>query len=228
MSLFVKTLVVVIFMGTSVAQAAEGCLTRADLVNGIAVTTKDGRTHEVTAAANGQSVTVRYSWKTGRVTAASVMQYRNGRYLVSDTRSFSDRHRNRKFRLTRNMQGVVQRDQFRYVGSNFPDLATGVSWLAPVSIRHETTDATGAISESTDSTATAVYSGVDDQVVTVAGCAYRAVGIEVEYSGKSDRLIKRRQLYFPDLGFSVITASGPDSYGPADRNDVTGVYRLSQ
>lgn len=55
------------------------------------------------------------------------------------------------------------------------------------------------------------------------GCSYRIIPVELDLTYQGQTALKRRILYFPDLGVSAITKWGPDADGPARTTGITAL-----
>ena len=66
------------------------------------------------------------------------------------------------------------------------------------------------------------YTFLDEISADFEGCTYRIFPVELVLTLKGAVVLKRRVLYFPDLGVSVITRWGPDADGPERKFGVTG------
>lgn len=55
------------------------------------------------------------------------------------------------------------------------------------------------------------------------GCSYRIIPVELELTYEGQTALKRRVLYFPDLGVSAITKWGPDAEGPERTTGITAL-----
>lgn len=55
------------------------------------------------------------------------------------------------------------------------------------------------------------------------GCSYRIIPVELDLSYQGQTALKRRILYFRDLGVSAITKWGPDADGPGRTTGITAL-----
>lgn len=67
------------------------------------------------------------------------------------------------------------------------------------------------------------YTFLDEISADFGGCAQRVQPVELELSWQGEPVLKRRVLYFPDLGVSAVTKWGPDADGPARKTGITAM-----
>lgn len=67
------------------------------------------------------------------------------------------------------------------------------------------------------------YTFLDEISAKFDGCAQRIIPVELLLTYNGETALKRRILYFPDLGVSAITGWGPDADGPARKTGITGI-----
>lgn len=66
------------------------------------------------------------------------------------------------------------------------------------------------------------YTFPDAIKATISGCTYLIQPTELTLTWQGKVALKRRVLYFPDLGVSAITKWGPDAEGPERTTGITG------
>lgn len=74
-----------------------------------------------------------------------------------------------------------------------------------------------------EATLDAHYSFLAEISADFGGCAQRVQPVELKLDWQGQTVLKRRVLYFPDLGVSAITKWGPDADGPARTTGITGM-----
>jgi hypothetical protein len=216
--------VLLLFAGPAIA-ATEPCLTRADLASGIQVSTRDGRVYQVKASASGNKVEIRHVWNAGTTGFASVLTTRMGLYLLADLRTYFAPPSTGTDFIVGGHEGTEQLDRFKYGNSAFPEPQPGKSWSSSVRITHDFNSPSTGPQETEKYKVDAKYDFLAEQTVNISKCDYRMIPVEVAMTAQGATYLWRRHQYFPELGFSVITDTGDDSYGEAGKTSITGFAR---
>jgi hypothetical protein len=69
---------------------------------------------------------------------------------------------------------------------------------------------------------TAVYAFLEPNEVTLSGCGYQVIPVEVRLTSR-ERDYTRRYAYFPALGFAIETRVTNNQTGTVDTNGITGL-----
>jgi hypothetical protein len=69
---------------------------------------------------------------------------------------------------------------------------------------------------------TGTYSFLTEKSAEISGCTYRIIPVEMTLTDADETVLRRRILYFPDLGVSAITLWGPDADGAQRKSGVIG------
>ncbi|EEW26000.1 hypothetical protein [Rhodobacter ferrooxidans] len=219
------SLALCLVFGVPALAATEPCLTHADLAAGIQVSTEDGRVYQVKESASGKKVEIQHVWTPGDTGFTSVLVTRMGLYLLSDFRTYFSPPSTGTDFIVGGHEGTEQLDRFKYANSAFPQPQPGSIFASAVRITHDFQSPSTGPQETEKYKVDAVYSFLAEQSVSISKCDYRMIPVEVTMAAQGETFLQRRQLYFPDLGFSVITATGDDAYGQAGKNGITGFAR---
>jgi hypothetical protein len=100
----------------------------------------------------------------------------------------------------------------------------GTDWSGRVTLRWRETNP--SVAEDTDlrRAATARLRVLDEARVTLSGCSYRILPVELAVEEAGATLVQRRAIHFPDLGLTVVTLVGPDALlGDQVRQGITAL-----
>lgn len=223
---------------------AQDCLTGADLAGGIAVQTQDGRVYQVRAA--GEDVAVRMARQAGRSGLFSEMTFAKGVYMTRDLATEVDgapAPADGAVVVGGNDGGVI--DEKHGYGRNAPLPVAGKSWQGTVKLLRDQDGPSIGPQDQIKARLAAEYRFLAEKMVTLSGCPYRiipvemalrvtsesratAAGVPLEWiaDAEGQAYLTRRLIYFPDLGFSVITKEGSDlDVAGMAQNGITGLAR---
>ena len=224
---------------------AQECLSGADLAAGIAVSTQDGRVYAVRQAAGGD-VAVSMARQAGRDGLFSQMTFAKGVYMTRDVAtevSDSPDSADGEVVVGGNDGGVI--DERHAYPRNAPVPVAGKSWRGTVKYTRDQDGPSIGPQPQITARLLADYQFLAEKSVTISGCAYRVIPVELTlqvtaqsraraegapvgwFEDSIDRsYLTRRLIYFPDIGFSVITRESSDmDAGGMEQNGITGLVR---
>jgi hypothetical protein len=109
----------------------------------------------------------------------------------------------------------------RDFAGRFPAPEAGLTWETTVTVRWEMSDFSG-MPQSGRERLSAVYAFLEPNVVTLSGCAYQVIPVEVRLtSGERDQT--RRYAYFPAVGVAIETRVTDNLTGDVVTNGITGL-----
>lgn len=211
----------------ALAGVARGgdCVTAQDLAQGIEVSTANGATYHYTS--NGKRVLASMVVKTGRKAVRYDLTFMAGIFLTKQVRTYSDPGVAGAEPVVGGIDGEVWTDQFSYPA--MPAMTSGQGFVTEVGYTGDATGPSIGPQPQQKTMLEARFAEQAEQMVTWDGCPYRIRPVEVQMlvtaqtqwivggaevqPAPADQvgkpLFTRRMLYFPDLGFAVITKMGP-------------------
>lgn len=203
--------------------AGADCLTRADLVEGIAITQQDGR--RALARETGAGVEVAETLAPGRTGSFATRLWTDGAWLAEERSRYADRPAPEGAVMVGGDGETRETLTLRRRG-RAPEAVPGSDWSGRVSLRWQESNPSLDKDVEQRFAATARVRALPETRVTLSGCSYRIVPIELSVADGPVTLMQRRAIHFPDLGLSVVTLVGPDEItGGQVRQGITALAR---
>ena len=185
--MFLRTLALALLL-SPMAQAA--CLDATSIPKGVVFTRADGRSG--IARASGGGIEINYAakenfpWADHRQTTAGIFE---NAWTYAPTEEW--------------IVGGGPGGTFEYRRSGKdPEPTPGTTWSTTIRLTFSHDNGTEYGPDITRSRTKATYSFLDAQEVTLSGCKYTAIPVELRGTGAK---LVRRWMYFPDLGFGLET-----------------------
>jgi hypothetical protein len=223
----------------SSAARAEDCVTAADLAQGIDVATASGAVYHYTST--GKKVLATMQVASGKTTVRYDLTFLGGLYLTKQVKTYAVTSTEE---VVGGMDGEVLVDQFRY--SAMPAIKSMQQFVTVVDYTGDANGPEIGPQPQQNTTLQATIKGMKEEQVKWGACTYRILPYETEIALTADTswliggeakpvdaadvgkaFYTRRMLYFPDLGFAVITKLGPGT-GEQTMKFTNGLKGLSR